>query len=216
MTDTTVITDNTVMTDSTAMAAPVTASRPRPPVTAKPKPGAWAPELGRLDLPVAPVSTSDPRVVRAVDLIAREAELLDRKDYRTWQDLYTPESLYIIPIDPEETDFANTLNMVYDDARMRSLRVTRMTEGYAIAAVDSAKTVRTLGRVVPAAVSDAVVELRAAQTLIAYKRGRHDIWAANVDYTIHLGGEAAQDRIGGKVVRLIDGADTVPAAGFLL
>ena len=60
------------------------------------------------------------------------------------------------------------------------------------------------------------MEVRAAQTLIAYKRGRHDIWAANVDYTIHLGGEAAQDRIGGKVVRLIDGDDTVPAAGFLL
>ena len=87
---------DTVMTESTAAAAPVTASRPRPPVAAKPKPGAWAVELGRLDLPVAPVATSDSRVVRAIDLIAREAELLDRKDYKTWQDLYTSEALYII------------------------------------------------------------------------------------------------------------------------
>lgn len=204
------------MTDTTVIAAPVTLSRPRPPVAAKPKPGAWAVELERLDLPVADVPTTDRRVVRAVDLIAREAELLDRKDYKSWQDLYTPEALYIIPIDPEETDFANTLNMVYDDAKMRALRVTRMSEGYAIAAVDAATTVRSIGRVVPAAVSDTVVELRAAQTLIAYKRGRHDIWAANVDYTIHLGASPAQDRIGGKVVRLIDGADAVPAAGFLL
>ena len=58
--------------------------------------------------------------------------------------------------------------------------------------------------------------LRAAQTLIAYKRGRHDIWAANLDYTIRLGASPLEDRIGGKVVRLVDGADAVPAAGFLL
>lgn len=168
------------------------------------------------DLPLAMVPTSDPRVVRALDLIAREAELLDHKDYVSWQDLYTRDAMYVIPLDPDTTDFENSLNMVYDDARMRQLRVTRMTEGYAIAAVDAAATVRTIGRVVPAAVSDDVVELRAAQTLIAYKRGRHDIWSASVDYMIRLGAEPAADRIGGKVVRLIDGTDEVPAAGFLL
>ena len=51
-----------------------------------------------------------------------------------------------MPIDPETEDFAGTLNMVYDDARMRRMRVNRMTEGYAIAAVDAARTVRTVSR----------------------------------------------------------------------
>ncbi|WP_111510111.1 aromatic-ring-hydroxylating dioxygenase subunit beta [Mycobacterium kyogaense] len=162
------------------------------------------------------VPTSDPRVVRALDLIAREAELLDLKNYERWQDLYTQDAMYVIPIDPDTTDFENSLNMVYDDARMRQLRVTRMTQGYAIAAVDAAATSRIIGRVVPAAVSDTRVDLRAAQNLVAYKRGRHDIWAASVDYTILLGAEPEADRIGGKVIRLVDGADEVPAAGFLL
>ncbi len=168
------------------------------------------------DLPTAMVPTSDPRVVRALDLIAREAELLDLKNYERWQDLYTQDAMYVIPIDPDTTDFENSLNMVYDDARMRQLRVTRMTQGYAIAAVDAAATSRIIGRVVPAAVSDTRVDLRAAQNLVAYKRGRHDIWAASVDYTILLGAEPEADRIGGKVIRLVDGADEVPAAGFLL
>ncbi len=182
----------------------------------KPKPGAWAPSVEARELPVAAVSTDDPRVVRALDLISREAELLDHKDYEEWEKLYLAEGLYIIPINPDATDFANTLNMVYDDATMRTMRVVRMTEGYSIAAVDSARTIRTIGRIVPANVSDDVVELRAAQTLIAYKRGRHDIWAANVDYIVRLGATADADRFLQKVVRLIDGNDEVPAAGFLL
>lgn len=182
----------------------------------KPKPGAWAPTNEVRSLPVAFVPTTDARIVRSLDLIAREAELLDHKNYQDWQALYTESGHYIIPINPNSVDFDNTLNMAYDDARMRALRVTRMTEGYAIAAVDSAITVRTTGRVVPGAVTDRTVELRIAQTLIAYKRGNHDIWCANVDFTIVLGSEPQEDRIERKIVRLIDGKDEVPAAGFLL
>ncbi|MFD4932871.1 aromatic-ring-hydroxylating dioxygenase subunit beta, partial [Peribacillus butanolivorans] len=167
----------------------------RPTSKPKPKPGAWAPSLDTRDLSVAFVPTTDERVVRGLDLIAREAELLDHKNYEQWQKLYTEDARYVIPIDPDATDFENTLNMVYDDVRMRALRVTRMTEGYAIAAVDSAKTVRTVARAVPSAVSDGVVELRVAQTLIAYKRGRHDIWSANVDFTLVLGATPRDDRI---------------------
>ncbi|CAM3109729.1 3-phenylpropionate/cinnamic acid dioxygenase small subunit [Williamsia muralis] len=194
----------------------VTTPKPKP----KPKPGAWAAATEGRDLPVSFVPTTDPRIVRATDLIAREAELLDQKSYEPWQQLYSDDALYVIPIDPDEEDFANSLNMVYDDARMRQLRVTRMTEGYAIAAVDSATTARTVSRFVPAGVVDtedgSTVEVRAAQVLIAYKRGRHDIWAANVDYTIRVAATAQEDKIVRKVIRLIDGRDEVPAAGFLL
>lgn len=163
-----------------------------------------------------PVALTDPRLTRAIELIWREADLLDRKDYHAWQELYTPDGLYIVPMDRHTSDFDNTLNMIYDDARMRSMRVVRMTEGYAIAAVDAAVTTRTVSRFVPEAVTDSGVHLRAAQILIAFKRGRHDIWAGDVEYRISLGATPADDRIAQKVIRLIDSEDAVPAAGFLL
>jgi 3-phenylpropionate/cinnamic acid dioxygenase small subunit len=162
------------------------------------------------------VPTSDSRVSRAIDLVWREAELLDRKRYADWQELYADDATYVIPIDRDAEDFEDILNMVFDDKRMRAMRVTRMTEGYAIAAVDAATTVRTVSRFVPAEVSDTHVQLRAAQVLVAFKRGRHDLWAADVDYTIRLGALGAQDRLVRKVIRLVDSADAVPAAGFLL
>ncbi|WP_280195264.1 aromatic-ring-hydroxylating dioxygenase subunit beta [Nocardia farcinica] len=168
------------------------------------------------DTLTAPATLTDARVLRAIELIWREADLLDRKDYHAWQELYTDDAHYVVPIDRTTDDFDHTLNMIYDDARMRGMRVVRMTEGYAIAAVDAATTTRTVSRFVPESVTDTEVVLRAAQILIAYKRGRHDIWAGDVEYRIRLGADAAADRIARKVVRLVDSEDAVPAAGFLL
>jgi 3-phenylpropionate/cinnamic acid dioxygenase small subunit len=164
-----------------------------------------------------PISVTDPRVARAIELVWREAELLDRKEYVTWNGLFIDDGIYVVPIDPETEDFAATLNMVYDDARMRQMRITRMTEGYAIAAVDAARTVRTVSRFVPEAVSDEEVVLRSAQVLIAFKRGRHDVWAADLVHRIRLSADGpAADRIALKVIRLVDSEEVVPAAGFLL
>jgi len=164
--------------------------------------------------PASVLGVSDPRVVRAIALIWHEADLLDRKEYAAWQRLYSADGHYIIPVDPETEDFDNTLNMVYDDAYMRRLRVARMTEGYAIAVVDAARTVRTVSRFVPVEVTDEQVTLRAAQILVAYKRGTHDLWASENTYVVRFGAEG--DRFVRKVVRLVDCDDVVPAAGFLL
>ncbi|MBZ6083653.1 hypothetical protein KVH15_21860 [Streptomyces olivaceus] len=159
---------------------------------------------------------TDPRIARTVELIWREADLLDHKDYVAWNDLYAEDGVYVIPVDTSSDDFDNQLNMVYDDARMRAMRVQRLTEGYSISAADSASTVRTVSRFVPVEVDEETVSLRAGQVIVAYKRGTHHLWAADVDYTVRLGRTPSGDRIVRKVVRLIDAADVVPAAGFLL
>src|SRR4051794_8076644 len=73
---------------------------------------------------------TDPKVAKAIALVWHEATLLDAKDYVAWEALWTIEGKYVIPIDSDTTDFEASLNMVYDDARMRRMRVTRLTEGY--------------------------------------------------------------------------------------
>ncbi|WZH51219.1 MAG: aromatic-ring-hydroxylating dioxygenase subunit beta [Nocardioides alkalitolerans] len=162
------------------------------------------------------VAIDDPRVRRAIELVWHEADLLDRKEYDAWQALYADDAIYVIPIERDAEDFDDILNMVYDDQRMRAMRVTRMTEGHAIAAVDAAVTVRTVSRFVVTGVEDSVVSLRAAQVLVAFKRGTHDLWAGDVDYRIRLGADRAEDRFVRKVVRLVDADAATPAAGFLL
>ncbi len=160
------------------------------------------------------IELADPRVQRAIQLVWHEAELLDAKDYQAWQELYTPDAMYVIPIDPDTEDFASSLNMVHDDDRMRRMRVERMVQGYSPSAVAAARTVRTVSRFATTEVTDDQVVLRSAQIVCSYKRNRYDLLGADLTHTIALA--ESEDRIAGKVVRLLNSEDAVNASGFLL
>lgn len=160
---------------------------------------------------------NDDRVLRAIQLIWAEAKLLDDKNYETWETLYSDDAYYVIPIDPETEDFAASLNMVYDDKRMRHMRVERMIQGYAPSAVAAARTVRTVSRFTVESVSDTEVTLKSAQILSAYKRNHFDTLGAELTHTIALDPSGPEgDRIKLKVVRLINSEEAVTASGYLL
>lgn len=160
------------------------------------------------------LSLTDPRVVRAVELVWREAKLLDDKAYEVWQDLYTDDGIYVIPIDPDTEDFAASLNMVYDDKRMRGMRVERMIQGYAPSAVAAARTVRSISRFTVESSTDTEVTLKSVQVLVAYKRGHTDTLGAELTHTVRLADDG--DRIALKVVRLVNSEEAVTASGYLL
>lgn len=157
---------------------------------------------------------SDPRTAQAVELIWREAQLLDRKEYAEWDRLWAPGSRYVIPIEPDTEDFESTLNMVYDDDRMRRMRIERLTSGYSISATAAARTVRTLSRFVVQHHDDETVELSSAQVLVGHRRESTFVLAADVTHRIRLNG--CRPLIAEKVVRLINSTDAVNATGFLL
>jgi 3-phenylpropionate/cinnamic acid dioxygenase small subunit len=155
-----------------------------------------------------------PAFAQAVQFIWREAEILDRKNYHAWLDLWSPKGFYVVPIDPLATDFASTLNYAYDDHAMRALRVQRLSSGYSPSVTDAARTVRTVSRFTMSSDSADTVDVRSAQVVVAYKRGVSTLFAADVEHRIDLSG--GEPRIVQKVVRLIDSADALNAIGFLL
>lgn len=157
---------------------------------------------------------SDTRVLRAIELVWKEAAALDAKDYPGWEAMFSDDGHYIIPIDPETTDFASSLNMIYDDKRMRHMRVERMIQGYAPSAVAAARTARTVSSFVVKEVSDDTVVLRSAQVLSAFKRDEFQTIGAELTHTIRLSDDG--DLIVQKVARLINSEDAVSAAGFLI
>ncbi|WP_321846518.1 aromatic-ring-hydroxylating dioxygenase subunit beta [Paraburkholderia bannensis] len=152
---------------------------------------------------------------RAVRFIWREAEMLDRREYHEWLQLWDPEGFYVVPIDPATTDFAATLNYAYDDREMREKRVERMTSGYSASASDAARTVRTVSRFTLASDEANVVEVQSAQIIVAYKRSVPTIFAADLTHRIRFDGDG-EPRLVQKVIRLIDSTDALNAIGFLL
>jgi 3-phenylpropionate/cinnamic acid dioxygenase small subunit len=157
----------------------------------------------------------DTQASRAIAFIWHEADLLDRKDYAAWGALWDEQGHYIVPIDPAATDYASQLNYVYDDARMRGLRIERLTSGHSMSAADAAHTVRTVSRFSATTVADDRIEVRSAQLLAAYKRGVLTMFAANLTHHVRLLPDGGA-RLEQKVVRLINSQDALNALGFLL
>jgi 3-phenylpropionate/cinnamic acid dioxygenase small subunit len=151
---------------------------------------------------------------RAIEFIWREAEMLDRRDYRAWLELWDASGFYVVPIDPQATDFAATLNYAYDDQHMRELRVQRMVSGYSASASDAARTVRTVSRFTLTSDAADVVEVKSAQVIVAYKRGVSTIFAADLTHKISFA--SGEPRLVEKVIRLIDSTEALSAIGFLL
>lgn len=151
---------------------------------------------------------------QAIAFIWQEAELLDRKDYAAWGKLWSEDGLYIVPIDPDTTDYASVLNYAYDDARMRQLRIERFTSGYSMSAADSAVTVRTVSRFTLVESAGDEIEVRSAQILAAYKRGATTLFAGNLTHRIRMTAEGP--KLVQKVVRLVNSQDALNALGYLL
>ena len=151
---------------------------------------------------------------RAIEFIWREAELLDRREYRAWLDMWDTSGFYVVPIDPDTNDYAATLNYAYDDHDMREKRVQRMTSGYSASASDAARTVRTVSRFTLSSDSADIVEVKSAQVIVAYKRGISTIFAADLTHRISMAN--GEPRLVEKVIRLIDSTEALSAIGFLL
>ncbi|NAZ80403.1 hypothetical protein GTR02_01040 [Kineococcus sp. R8] len=156
----------------------------------------------------------DGRVAAAIELVWREATLLDAPDYETWDGLFTADARYVIPIDPTATDFEASLNMVYDDERMRRMRVERLVGGFSMSAVSAARTVRTLSRFVVREQTEDELELTSAQVLVGHKRERTFVLGADVTHRIRF--VDGRPAIALKVVRLVNSDESVSASGFLL
>lgn len=149
------------------------------------------------------------------EFIWREADLLDSKSYVEWLPLWAEHGKYVVPIDPEETDFENSLNFAYDNAAMRDMRVRRLTSGQSMSASHAARTLRTVSRFVRVEDDRAgAVCVRAAQNLVEFKFERHKIYAANVTWKLQPHGDSFL--ITEKVVRLINSEGALAGMTILL
>lgn len=150
----------------------------------------------------------------AAEFLWREADLLDRRAYDDWLDLWADEGLYIVPIERDAPDYADVLNYAYDDAKMRSMRVKRLQSSFSMSALTASNTVRTVSRFVLLQQNDDEICVRAAQHLVDYRRDNLRTLAADVEATLQLTAEGP--RLSRKVVTLVNCEDAVTGMGYLL
>ena len=146
--------------------------------------------------------------------IWQEGDMLDHGEFDAWLDLWMEKGTYIIPIDPHEQDFENTLNYAYDDAGMRQLRVQRLTSGESISTSPQPRTVRTLSRFRVLSENAQQVTVRCAQNLREFRKDSLKHYSAEIVYELER--DAGTFKIQRKLIRLINSDDTLAGIGYIL
>lgn len=146
--------------------------------------------------------------------INTEADMLDFDEYQAWLNLWTDNGVYVVPIDPKETDFANTLNFAYDKADMRKLRVARLESGEAVSTQTTDKTVRAMSRFRILDSNDTHVTVRCAMNLSECRHGNLRSYPADVTYTLLKADNEFQ--IEEKVIRLQNSDAYLSSIGYIL
>lgn len=146
--------------------------------------------------------------------IWQEADMLDHGEFQSWLEQWTADGLYIIPIDPLETDFLNTLNYAYDNHAMREKRVYRLGSGESISTVPTARTIRTTSRFRILEESTDRVTVRCAQNLCEFKKETIRHYSADVTFELVKVGDSF--KIDRKIIRLINADDALQGIAYIL
>ncbi|UUQ65332.1 hypothetical protein NLK61_01375 [Pseudomonas fuscovaginae UPB0736] len=146
--------------------------------------------------------------------IWQEGDMLDHGEYDSWLKMWTAKGTYIIPINPKETDFENTLNYAYDDHHMRELRVQRLIGGESISTSPQPRTVRTQSRFRVLSDDGTQVTVRCAQNVREFRKENLKLYSA--DLTYELVRTEGGFRIQRKVVSLINSDDALAGIGYIL
>lgn len=146
--------------------------------------------------------------------IWQEGDMLDHGEYDAWLALWADKGTYIIPIDPKEEDFDNTLNYAYDDAHMREKRVQRLIGGESISTSPQPRTVRSISRFRVLFEDDQHVTVRCAQNIREFRKDVLKHYSADIVYELERSGE--NFKIQRKLIRLINSDDTLMGIGYIL
>ncbi|WP_313055558.1 aromatic-ring-hydroxylating dioxygenase subunit beta [Pseudomonas lopnurensis] len=146
--------------------------------------------------------------------IWQEGDMLDHGEYDAWLSLWSDKGVYVIPINPTEEDFENSLNYAYDDAHMREKRVVRLTGGESISTTPVPRTVRTLSRFRVLYEDAEYVTVRCAQNLREFRKDSLKHYSADIVYELERAGDGF--RIQRKLIRLINSDDALAGIGYIL
>lgn len=142
-----------------------------------------------------------------------EADMLDNKEYKQWLDLWLESGMYIVPVEHTATDYANTLNVAYDNNEMRQLRIERLTSGDAISTQLSENTVRTMSRFRVLDDIDGFVRVRCAYCLYENNKNGLRCYPANLQFKLVRDGGSF--KIAEKVVKVMKSSQHLTTVSYL-
>jgi 3-phenylpropionate/cinnamic acid dioxygenase small subunit len=135
----------------------------------------------------------------AEDFLYHEADLLDRRDYDQWLTLFTDDGIYWLPME-EDDDPLMQSSILYDDNKMREMRVHQIVRKAHYAQLPRSRTVHAVSNVVVSAAERDDEAFVRCVTMVTELRegnyqqlglGNHRVFAGHCEYRLRY----ADDRL---------------------
>ena len=167
---------------------------------------------------MAATPTADLRdILQIQQFLYREARYADEHDYDSWEQLWTADALYWVPIDGTQHDPMAYMSIIYDNRNRISTRLAQLRTGkrYAQAPPSNLRRVLSNIEVLDAEDGDGD-DVRVAANFVLYESKERGLkmWAGRVTYRLRV--VEGIIRLAGKTVLLVNNAEAVPTMGFLI
>lgn len=145
----------------------------------------------------------------AADILAREGQFLDRRDWHGWLDLYAEDAEYWIPAWRDENrqtdDPASEVSLIYHASR-KGLedRVARILSGKSVTAMPLPRTAHLVGNVTAAGTGEDRIDAQASWTVHCYQPRTAKQTVNFGRYEIRLNYRDGQWLIARKLIRLLN------------
>ena len=147
----------------------------------------------------------------------REARYADEHDYDSWEQLWTDDALYWVPIDGAGEDPLTHMSIIYDNRNRITTRLAQLRTGkrYAQAPPSNLRRVISNVELLLAHEGDGD-DVRVGANFVLYESKERGIkmWAGRVSYQLRVIED--EIRLAAKTVVLVNNAESVPTMGFLI
>jgi 3-phenylpropionate/cinnamic acid dioxygenase small subunit len=146
--------------------------------------------------------------------IYREARLADEHDYDGWEQLWTDDALYWVPVPGSREDPMKHVSVIYDNRNRIRTRLTQLRTGKRWAQSPASNLRRVISNIEVLETHDTEVVVGANFVLFEAKERFVETWAGRVTYKIRsVDGEL---RLAGKTVDLVNAGQPLSSMGFLI
>jgi benzoate/toluate 1,2-dioxygenase beta subunit len=134
-----------------------------------------------------------------------EARLLDQQKWQEWNDLFTVDGYYWVPLKPDQSNPLDHISLYYENAIMREVRMLRLLEPRAWSQKPRPRTARIVGNIIiDEGGSDAQTTIVNSTFQLAEWRKGQDMRLISGTYEHHLEKFADTWKIKLKRVNLIN------------
>ena len=152
-----------------------------------------------------------PDLAAVTAFVHGEIDLLDRREFEAWAELFTPDGEYWAPAHPDQTSPLDHVSLFYDDRRTMGLRIARLRHPRIYVQDPPSSTIHLTSNFRDLAVDDEGVRVRCNFAMFEFRTSKaQTIYGGTYDYRLRSD-ENGQIRIHRKTARLVNCHDRFPS-----